>query len=285
MNKAIKVKISLVIICVINFLFLFKYLVRISIYALPIAIIYSLTICIVYYALLNYQSKFLNKSIIYWILVLVYTLVFIILFKHIHVEQLNVDRWSVIESFWQNALHGKYPYSARSHMGNYPGPMPVYFIIALPFYLIHETGYLSLLGVILFVSFLRQFETKKENLIVLILTILLIPLFWEITTRSTIFINAVLFLLYLHFITSKDITKLKYFYISSIIGGLLLSTRLIFAIPLIIFCIFMLKNRLISFKSIIIWTIILLITFALTFIPFLIYNFNEFLKINPFIVQ
>jgi hypothetical protein len=74
----------------------------------------------------------------------------VIAFSLLPVENLNVDRWSVIKSFWDTFYDGKYAYTAQSHLGNPPGPMPVYFFLSLPFYLLDSIDYLALAGIFFF---------------------------------------------------------------------------------------------------------------------------------------
>jgi hypothetical protein len=64
-------------------------------------------------------------------------------------QSISVDRWSVITSFWDAVHHGEFPYAARSHLDNVPGPLPGYFLIAYPFYLLGDIGYLAIAGCLL----------------------------------------------------------------------------------------------------------------------------------------
>ncbi|HEY4785591.1 MAG TPA: hypothetical protein VIH57_06060 [Bacteroidales bacterium] len=278
-------RVILAALILINFLFAYKYLIRITPFALPFSMIYSVLNIPVYYFLQKQKIISLDSSMLFWGTVVVYVSLYLILFRYIKVEQLNVDRWSIIAGFWHNAFGGKYPYDAQSHMGNYPGPLPVYFLLSLPFYMVGEIGYLSLSGFICFTWFTRKQGSSKDSFISLILLVSSVALFWEITVRSTVFINAVLFLIYLHWLTRIDINKTKQFLISAILGGLLLSTRSIFALVLVVYAIHALKNKLISFERMFWWTTLLLLTLAVTFMPFLIFFFREFLKMNPFLVQ
>ena len=73
--------------------------------------------------------------------------------------------------------------------------------------------------------------------------------------------------------------------IHSIIFGLLLSTRNVLIIPFIVLFLYILKNKIYSLSDFLKISVIILITFAVTFLPFVINHFQSFLKINPFIIQ
>ena len=131
-----KQNISLLLFLFVNFIFSVKYLSRVTNYYLIISIL----IIVIYFFLWKFRGvldrflPYLGKANIFILLAFIITSVLV--FNKIHVESLKVDRWSVITSFWDNYLNGKYVYFAKSNMGNPPGPMPFYFILALPFYLL-----------------------------------------------------------------------------------------------------------------------------------------------------
>ena len=107
---------------------------------------------------------------------------------------MHVDRWSVIASFWDNYFNGKYVYFAQSFDGNYPGPMPFYFILALPFYIIGELGIFSVLGIFVFMFLMKNKKNSNITSMYFILTASSIFYIWEVCSRSNIFINGVLIL-------------------------------------------------------------------------------------------
>lgn len=276
-----KYNLSFFIFLLINFLFGIKYLSRITKYYIPI----SLIIVIVYFVffkskkyLLKYQS---HLQILNYFLILSYILFFMFIFNKISQQSLNVDRWSVISSFWDNYFSNNYVYFAKSHMGNPPGPMPLYFILALPFYLIGELGYFSLLGIVIFYILLRSTKTnivEQSNSILLILCSLFY--LWEVTCRSNLFLNStlILFVLVYYF-------KNKNLLFSAILIGLSLSTRNVLVIPFIISFIYELKNKSINIKQLTIMGVISLLTFGLTFLPFVFNHLEDFKLVNPFIIQ
>jgi hypothetical protein len=64
---------------------------------------------------------------------------------------------------WDNYFSGEYVYFAKSNFGNPPGPMPFYYVLALPFYAVGELGYFSLLGIVVFVLLLRFARVPRRS--------------------------------------------------------------------------------------------------------------------------
>jgi hypothetical protein len=201
-------------------------------------------------------------------------------------ESLNVDRWSVISSFWQNYFNNEYVYYAKSFGNNYPGPMPFYFILALPFYLIGELGLFSFLGIVVFVLFAKKLE---KNLSYASISFLLIAtsLFynWEICSRSNLFINGSLILISILYFFEKYKKDSKSNLIFGIIFGLLISTRNVFVIPYIVTFLFALRTKRIDLRNTFYIGITAVIVFGITFLPFVWNHFEDFKLMNPFVVQ
>ena len=125
-----KKNISLFIFLFVNFIFSVKYLSRATNYYL----IVSILILAFYIYLWKYRhlfNKYFNSlNRINFLVLLVFFLISIYIFNKVSVDSLNVDRWSVITSFWDSFFKGEYVYLAKSNVGNPPGPMPFYFILA-----------------------------------------------------------------------------------------------------------------------------------------------------------
>jgi len=270
----------------INTLFCIKYFSRYTDIYIPATIFIDAFLIFIFAVNTNrFDKKIL--SVFNYILLLGYLILGVFILKFVDIETLNVDRWSVITSFWQNFEKGEYVFFAQSFGGNYPGPMPFYYIMAYPFYLMGELGYFSLLGVPLLFLLLKycNIETKIQTKILLIL--LFSPfLWWEIACRSNLLLNGTLILFSIAYFF-KDFPKIsnKKLIISAILFGLFLSTRNVFAIAYITACIFALKTNYVSFKQMIIMAILAIITFVGTFIPFVYNHWNDFLIMNPFVIQ
>ena len=210
---------------------------------------------------------------------------YIILLNYVSSETLNVDRWSVITSFLDSIFNGEYPYLAKSHMNNPPGPFPFYFLLALPFYLIGEIGYFTLAGFLGFLYFVRKYFSQVKIQILIISILIFSPLYWwELIARSTIFVNMVIILLFIDWFENRRKNKLSDLVLAGFIGGLLSSTRgIVICIFIAYFSYYYLKRR--AWSPIIIITASLCAGFIVSLIPLLIWDLNLFLKYNPITLQ
>jgi hypothetical protein len=285
-NSKVKQHISLFIVLFVNFMFSVKYLSRATSYYLPISVI----IVIVYFLIWKYQNLIdevsgkLKKINI--IILLLFVIISFVVFIKVPVETLKVDRWSVITSFWDNYFNDKYVYFAKSCDNNPPGPMPFYFILALPFYFVGELGLFSLMGIILFYYLLKKNDISLKNqTIALLLVSGSLFYLWEIVSRSNIFLNGVLVLLViLYFLKQKKIASKKMVLIG-IVTGLVLSTRNVFVIPFVILFVYSINKKIINLSQLIGIGSVSLVTFIITFIPFVWNHLEDFKVMNPFIIQ
>lgn len=205
---------------------------------------------------------------------------------YLPLSSLNVDRWSVISSFWQALENGRYPYGARSHMGNPPGPMPIYFLMAYPFYRIGALSLLAAVGYCLVLGWCYRQEKPINGLIPAFLLLTSPFVYWEIATRSNIFTFSVLVLMGLEWFNRlpkqyfNKVTLLNAAYL-----GLILATRSVFVLAYLVYGLSSLRRRIISWSAVIPYLLVALLCFLLPFGPFVIVWTEAFLQINPFLVQ
>ena len=287
LTASLKKNTSLFILLFVNFVFVYKYGSRLT----PYAPLIGLAAVLVQFALWKKRellARFSTK--LDWAdaaVLLIFIAGCTIAFNKIPVETLNVDRWSVITSFWDNYFDGKYVYFATSHMGNPPGPMPVYYILALPFYFMGELGFFSISGIVVFYVLLRLSTIPRfySSLALLLLCSSAFYL-WEVTCRSNILINGTLVLASIvYFYKDGSTNTYRHLIITGILTGLCLSTRNVFAIPYIIAFLYALKAKKVSFGNLIIIGCIALFVMALSFVPFVYNHVDDFKTMNPFIIQ
>ena len=101
-----KTYVALFIFLFVNFIFCIKYFSRIT----PFYMTLSLFFVFSYFLLWKFQKElfYIQKTLKY--ILTCYFIFCVFLFYKIPVESLNVDRWSVITSFWDAFLEGKYVY-------------------------------------------------------------------------------------------------------------------------------------------------------------------------------
>ncbi len=283
MNRLSAVNPVLITLSLINGLFIYKYGARI----IPQAVIPAVIFCVLFPIVICYlhhrfRNRFTSQKLN--IILFIYLIVSVIILIGIPIEGLNVDRWSVIDSFWQAMFNGEFPYAARSIHDNPPGPLPVYFLLALPFHLTGEVGLLSLAGILGF-YFFGGLEKKDNNSKILVLLCLLLSpsIWWEIATRSTLCFNMTIIIIYLSW-AEQQYRSQKNSLLAGFIGGLILSTRAITAVPLLAFLTFQyLRQR--DLHTFIIQGAMIIFGFAVTIIPLVIWDLSLFMKFNPITLQ
>lgn len=268
----------------INVLFYFKYLYRVSLATSLLGV--GVYLVFMYFLYFLYRRKKLLFPTWMWIgLMGLFTIGSGVILHLISKESLNVDRWEMIQLFWDTASNGIYPYGVHSPGGNYPGPMPFYFILAYPFYKIGEIGWMTIIG--LWITFAYIYKKLDLNNLAFVMLLLLssLAMYWEIFARSTIYINSLLFAIY--FFHLKDLPRRTGldFYGWAVLGGILFSTRNVFALPLIIWGIYVCLNKEMTIMRLFKWGACFVITFIATFLPFYWMDPHTFMKLNPFITQ
>lgn len=270
----------------INALFCIKYFERFTSLFPVITLLMLLIQCgLLYFPFYNKFSVKQQKIIMY-LLLLMSVIGALFVFSKIHISSLNVDRWSVIYSFWEAYFNGDYPYFAKSHMNNPPGPMPIYFVIALPFYLINEIGWMPLIAVVIGLILIKELIKNTTSQLIFILFIFsFMGFYWELLSRSTILLNSILVMIVLLY-SEKSISRHNYsFYLSALLTGIILSTRMVFVMPFLSLGIMVLLSKRVSFPKLLSWTALALFAFVLTFLPFYIGFQESFFVMNPFKVQ
>lgn len=276
--------ISLILFVLINALYLCKYLYRISEYSMVYSLFYIIFLIVIYILLNNFHNTLRDKRYLYYILSSVF-LIQIIFIINIPVEKLNIDRWSVITSFLDSLFNGDFPYLAKSHLGNPPGPFPGYYLFALPFYLLGEIGLFSFTGLFLFFFFLKFENLNNKTIFTIFICLgLSIVVWYELITRSTIFVNMAIVLLYFSILSKLKYQNIKTLILLGLLGGLVLSTR---GIVLYIFIAFYTNIFIIEkeWKKLIVVSLFTFIGFVLTLLPFLIWDWELFLTYNPITLQ
>lgn len=279
--------VSIFILLLINFVFSYKYLERVIDYPMPVSVFLSiLYFIILYFSFFPFPKFKIIAKYANVILLLLFSFTCFFVFSKVDVNSLNVDRWSIITNFWNAFFNGEYAYFSSSNVGNPPGPMPFYFLLALPFYWIGELGYFSLTGILFFYILLKYLKFSNLSIFFVLLFLTFSTFYaWEIVSRSNVLINSTLILFSIVFFERFQKYDIKKIILSSLIIGCLLSTRNIFAIAYIVYFMYLLLSKKIVFLQLLSITSLSIVIFALTFLPFVIGHFDSFFEMNPFLVQ
>ncbi len=275
--------ITLVLILFINFLFMVKYSSRYIDTPYLLASVYILILMFAFYIPKMMSSKFPFKKAMF-ILLILYIFFVSVLLVSIPKESLRVDRWWMIQTFLDNLFSGTFPYTPRSN-SNIPSPFPFYYLLLIPFYAIEEIALATLIMLVVF-SLILSKKSKYQIYALRVLVLLLgsSAFAWEILTRSTIFFNMIVVILYFLFFEKVKHKQSNSFIVFGILGGLILSTRSVVALPMMIFFIFhFLKNK--KIKELSLQFIIISSTFLITFLPLYLWDSKLFSLYNPILIQ
>lgn len=285
----LNIHIPIILYCSINCLFIIKYSIRYSIPSVLSTILYIALIAVIIQKTIISRGITISKKktiTFYWLLILLVILAIIILHKLINPYELQVDRWSAIHNFLTYLFQGKYPYSANTHLGGYGSPFPVWQLFHIPFYLMGNVALaFEFILIVLSVSLLSIFKSYRKSLLYLLLLVLS-PAFWyEVAVRSDLLYNFLLCFILCALLFLNKISIKKHPWKLGILCGLFLSTRFSIVIPfaIVLFSDFwyaVLKNKFIFILA-------GLLSFVLSFLPFLLWDWNNllFFKFNPFILQ
>ena len=275
----------------INALFIFKYGKRLEfIPTCILLILYSVSTLLVIFLIKKSQQKLMSSKRLnkYFLLLgLAFFIIFISINLFIDGNDLNVDRWSAMESAIIALLNGEFPYSAEDHMGGRTSNFPGLLLIGIPFYLLGDVGFLQpfIFLCILFVLH-RSSINAYQKIIILILLIFSPSYLWEITVKSDLMSNIIITILFIalwHFNFYKNYFKNPIWL--AFILSILVLTRGIVLIPLSIFLFKDFFNSSLKTKFIIL--IFFLVFVSLLIIPIIMLspNYDSLKEYNPIILQ
>ena len=237
--KTLQSIISFLIYFVVNFLFLTKYGIRQSF--LPLSVLCVLYIGLYFSIFYIRKNSFLQKSVNNKTIYIFVGFISVIYFVFCHLfndpYKLNIDRWQTLNYSLEYWLQGKFFYDEINFMGNKSSYLPGQLLIALPFYLLGNVGYLQLACFLLFSYVLtKEFKSNYLQLLGIFMFSISLSYIYEVICKSD-FISS--FIVVASFIALwHNKYKDDYFqkpYLLGLILGILFLTRSVAVIPLIIF--------------------------------------------------
>ena len=278
-------RIVLLLYILINTLFVEKYVSRVTSLHWIFAIVYIVGIFCLLWAIRQYSHKCKHPFKWFLVLLIVFACIAGILQLSIDPLSLNVDRWSAIHNFLSGMFCGHYPYGQQTHLGGYGSPFPVWQILHIPFYALGNVGMSIIIVTILFLWTLYRRYSPKVALVAGIL-LCISPAFWyEIAVRSDLITNMMLSALIAEWLVHKNVKLINNVIGLAILVGLTLSTRLIAVIPLCV--LYGYEFLQLSWKKQSLFLLIILGTFTLTMLPFMLWQGSTllFFEYNPFVLQ
>jgi len=199
--------------------------------------------------------------------------------------ELTIDRNEAI-TYWINAfLSGEYPYAVRTNLGNPISVFPFIHILAFPFTLLGNVGFLETFGYLLLVfSLLLFYKNDVDSRIFTIILLSVSPLlFFEVIGKSDIIVNMSLYAAFIMLLIYMEEHDRGWSVLGGIILGIFLGANLatriafwpLFAVPVIY--LWKVMDRRIWFST----HVIALTVFAFLVLPFAIWNPHIFFRFAP----
>ena len=271
----------------INSLFILKYGLRLLPWYGVVAA------CLIYAAIVAVSCKYLLPKLSgltithrAQLITMIICLTFIIAFQYIpDPMSIQVDRWSAIHNFLYNLTHGIYPYAAQTHLNGYGSPFPVWQLFHLPFYFMGNVGLSFILGILLFTHSLSLHLKEPGERIAFALLACSPAFIYEVVVRSDLMTNFMVSMSILLYCIHYRLSVQKNPVLLGIIIGMTMSTRLSAIIPFCIYYFYEYCHT--KLRQQIVFPTIVLLTFLLTFLPFLLWDREMllFFDYNPFILQ
>lgn len=275
--------ISILLLGLINSLFILKYSVRLgSPYAL-LALAYLVGFAMLLSVALRvdfHHVRFINAQLLSVVLLAVGIIELLAIY--VLPQESRVTRLPALIDWLSSLQVGKFPY----HTSTEPSGFPFLFLLAYPFYLLGNLGYLVVAGTFLFgISILRNESFENQTAWLQVLAFLLLPtVYYELLVRSELFFNVSL-VLALIVLSNAFLSQQKLdwrFAITAILFGLVLSTRSVVGLVYAIYVTFRFRTNI---RNGIIFALMVLAIFSLTLLPFAIWNPELFIAHGPFSVQ
>jgi hypothetical protein len=268
----------------INSLFVYKYVYRITSQYWLISLLYLVVVSLIILLLIKNGELRIGESsqnLIYFSTITILAALLIILMLHFDPHKIRVGRYPALHDWISKLFHLQFPYHAKTN----PSGFPFLFVIAVPFYFLGDLGLLQIFSFFIF-SFLIFLKHREGsiNRFKLILLLTAAPIFlYEVIVRSDLISNMIIVMLYLAVFESlaNKINRLTSILLG-LLGGFLFSTRGIVLLVYILFFGFQLKRK---FKNAGWFLLSLLAGFLLTLLPFLIWNWRLFWDAGPFARQ
>ena len=132
----------------INFLFVYKYSARITSLYLTLSLLYSVMVVLVIEFMLQKKESFrsLNKSTIYFPIVILLAILYAVAMFHIDPFGTRVGRYPALYTFIHRLLSGDFPYVPGLNISGFP----LLFFIFIPFYIIGDLGLFQICSFMVF---------------------------------------------------------------------------------------------------------------------------------------
>jgi len=200
---------------------------------------------------------------------------------HVLPEASRVGRLPALREWLDAFLAGRFPYGTPAM----PSGLPVLFLLALPFHLAGNLGWLEVITVAAFGVVLLRLDPRDGAGWRPLAVLFVMPPFWyEVFVRSELLFNMVLALALILLAEARlraDRIDGRFILVAALFG-LVLSTRIVVALPWAAYAAYRFRRDILRGAA---FAGLVLAAFALTLVPFFLWDPAAFLSRGPFAVQ
>lgn len=285
-SKRLMTRFGLALYLFINLLFVLKYSLRLSATVAAGCTVAYLAFVAIAFLLMRktfWQRKVSPRAL--WCIVALAVVALAALQLSINPYQLNVDRWSAISFFLHDLLHGSYPYAAKTHLGGYGSPFPVWQLFHLPFYLLGDVALSFVVATLLFTDSLRRLYGSATALIATLVLMASPAYLYEVAVRSDLITNFLLVAAVINYLRQRRCVLSQHLALYALLIGLTASTRLAAIIPLLIYV--TADYLRLRWQKEALFAIAVIAIFMATLLPFMLWDSEMFFhfKYNPLSLQ
>jgi hypothetical protein len=275
---------ALIIYVFINTLFVWKYSTDYAGFSwMPllylVAIIFFLRLISRHYNLEGLRRE--SWRTIYAVAVLLIAVGLTFLMLRFDPQNINVGRYPALHDWISRLLAGQFPYGSDIN----PSGMPFLFILAMPFYLLGDLGLFQIFAFLIFAALVyRQSGGDLAASLRIIVLLVISPIFlFEIVVRSDLFSNMVVVLLYISILEwFSGRQKIWNIIFLGIVGGLILSTRGVVLLIYLVLFLYLIRQKHTRYYILL---PSMLAAFILTLLPFMLWNYGQFMESGPLAIQ
>jgi hypothetical protein len=273
--------ISVSVIGIISILYVYKYSEVYTNYSLLITLFYALVfpLSLLIIEKIKFGTGIFSNKLLTFSLIALSLISFAVITFTPRIGE--VGRYPAIVDWLDLFFAGLFPYNSM----HTPSSFPFAFFLYSPFYFIGNVGYLETLGLILFFIALLKFgSTPKEKWIALIVLLISPVIYYEHIVRCELFTNSMLAIAVI-IISEKILNpsrKNLEFFLTAVLFGLILSTR---SVVILIYAVYLLYKFRVNIPGLLLFSFTAFIVFSLTLIPFILWDYESFIKNGPFAIQ
>lgn len=264
----------------INTLFVYKYAARITSQSWAISLLYLVMLGLMVWILYRKTESRLSpatENLIYFFTIVLLAVALSLVMSHFEPQKIRVGRYPALQDWISRLFDSEFPYDSHTR----PSGFPFLFVMAMPFYLLGDLGFLQIFSFLIFggLVYLRYPEQPMNRFRCIFLLISAPVFLYEVMVRSELFSNMVVVMLYLAVLEMVG-RKMSLFasILLGLAGGLLLSTRGIVLLIYVLVLGYLLRKKVVTHG---LFFLSIFAGFVVSLLPFLIWDWRQFMDSGP----